>query len=95
MFEVGFYRTKNARNPKALARPKKIQKPARRWEFIVINERDKIARGVTQRFIARQGDIFSRLDCVYDLRSLSEALALAFLDNCTRRLGRVVIDDDN
>lgn len=60
--EVGFYRTQDAGNLMAFARPKKIQQPASRGEFVVINEHDEITRGVRQRVVASQGDICSRLN---------------------------------
>src|SRR5262245_11034472 len=95
LFKVGFYRTKDACNPIAFARPKKIQKLAGCGELVVINERDEVSRGVRQCLVASQRDVFIRLNCIYDFRKASDGFALAFLDNCIRRSSRVVIDDDN
>jgi hypothetical protein len=49
LFEVGFYRAKNAGNLMVFTRAEKIQQPARGGEFVVVNEHNEVTSSVGKR----------------------------------------------
>jgi len=90
VLEVGLHRTENAGSLIGFARAKKIQQPARRGEFVVINEHNEIARRLGNGAIAGQGNVTFRFHSIGDGdRTFSAVLIYSRPSG----VGRVVICD--
>jgi hypothetical protein len=92
LLEMGPHRSQHASCLIFLARLEHRRQPTIFWKFIIVDECDKIACGMLQSLVTRQGNVLSRLTSV---RHRDPTRRHELGDHALRASSRIIIGDDN